>query len=177
MAVTKVKTPRKKRVQKEFPVQELPVARVQEVKPAIDPTVSLPVPRELVKTAEWVNVEEVLVVAGLERRIPHRYPKINGIIFSENTSPADWRKVLEWFPKEPVILPESDDEREKRQKSGKYRAAELIIWQGVVFTIPKGIPVMVPQPIAEMVAHVNEVYRTKGVMEEMERMAAETATR
>ena len=146
-----------------------------EVKPAIDPTVPLPIDKKLVKTAEWHYEEEIVSSGGLERRIPRKYPKVNGIVFNEMTSPTVWRRVLEWYPKVPVMLPENDDERDRRVKSGKYRAAEKIIWNGVTFTMPKGIPVMVPEPIAKIVANANEVYRTDEVRREIEQMIAETA--
>jgi hypothetical protein len=149
---------------------------VKEEKPAIDPTVPLPIRAELVKTAEWHYQEEVHQNQGLERRIPRRYPKVNGIVFNEMTPPAAWRRVLEWYPKVPVMLPENDDEREKRITSGKYRAAEVIIWNGVVFTMPKGIPVMVPEPIAKVVENANEIYRTTEVRKEIERMIQETGS-
>ncbi len=128
----------------------------------IDPTVPLQgFPPEVVKSAVWHEEEEIITSAGFERRIPKRYPKINGIVFNESTSPANWRKALEWFPKTLVMIPETDDERERRVRSGKFRASEPIIWNSVRFTMPKGVPVMVPQPIAEMVNHVAETFRTE----------------
>lgn len=142
------------------------MATITEVEPKIDPTVPLQgFPAEAIQTAEWHVEEEIITVGGLERRIPRKYPKLNGIVFNEMTSPNVWRKVLDWFPKEPVIIPESDDERSKRERSGnRYRAAEPIIWNGVQFMCPKGIPVMVPQPLAQMVSHMNELYRTEELM-------------
>lgn len=147
-------------------------AQAEDTKPAIDPTVPLQgVPRSAVKTAEWSDDQEIITSHGFERVIPKRYPKINGIVLNEMTPVSDWRKVLEWFPKVPVMIPESDDEREKRSKTGaRYRAAEPIIWNGVTFTMPKGVPVMVPTPIAEMVGHLNEVFRTDEVRRQVEEL-------
>lgn len=137
-----------------------------DTKNPIDPTVPHQgLPESWIKTAEWAFEEEVITANGLERRIPRKYVKINGIIFNENTSIGVWREVLKHYPKVPVIIPENDDERERRMKSGKYRAAEQIVWNGVEFAMPKGIPVMVPEPIADMVAHLNEVYRSKEIQD------------
>jgi hypothetical protein len=139
-------------------------------KNAIDPTAVGGLPLSWVKTAEWVEQEEVIVVAGLERRIPRRKRLVNGIIFDEATPPNVWKEVLKHYPQVPVMIPENDDERERRIASGKFRAAENIVWQGVEYHMPKGIPVMVPEPIAEMVNHLNEIYRSKEVMDAMNQL-------
>lgn len=132
-----------------------------EEKSPIDPTVPHQgLPESWIKTAEWHYEDEIIQHQGLERRIPRKYVKINGIIFNENTPDHVWREVLKHYPKVPVIIPENDDERDRRIRSGKFRAAEQIVWNGVEFAMPKGIPVMVPEPIAAMVAHLNEVYRS-----------------
>lgn len=132
----------------------------------IDPTVPLQgLPRESVVSAEWHEEEEVFQHQGLERKIPRRYPKINGYVLNEMTSPDTWRRVLKYFPSEPVLIPENDDERDRRLNKGKYRAAQSVIWNGLEFTMPKGVPVMVPGPIARMVDHINEAYRTREVQD------------
>lgn len=145
--------------------------------PAIDPTVPTQgIPVDKIFSAEWHEEEEVITAHGFERRIKRKYPKINGEVLNEMTPPTVWRKMLELFPKVPVMIPETDDERERRTRSGSHRAAEPVTWNGVRFTMPKGVAVLVPEPIAQIVEHMNEAYHSVDAQLLIEEMARQMAS-
>lgn len=133
----------------------------------IDPTVPLMgIPESAVESASWDVIYDTISRPGLPDQVfEYKVPKINGIKMSAQTTRAEWRKILDWFPKTVVMLQETETERNKRMENPNTRAVQAVVWNTVPFTMPKGVPVEVPQPIADIVKGSDELYKSEALQQ------------
>lgn len=132
----------------------------------IDPSVPLGgLSLESVESAEWDVLETESFRNGESYITRKRCARINGILMHPMMSVQDTRKWLNLFPRVGVMIPESQDEALDRAKSGNNtRAVEVINLQGVPYSIPKGLSVQVPSPVAEIVYQMAEPFRTSAML-------------
>ncbi len=127
----------------------------------IDPSVPLKgLPRECVESARWVKKVEERVVNGQTIKYESKVAEINGIVVDADTPPSEYRKFLEFFPKESCVVPLTDEDQKYYMATGRIPRVALT-FNGVVFTVAKGEITPVPQPLAAMVKHMSTPFRTE----------------
>jgi hypothetical protein len=128
----------------------------------IDPTVPLGgLPLEAVESAVWDELETELFRNGESHIVKKKCARINGLLMHTMMSVEDTRTWINMFPKRTVYIPESTEEATERIKSGgRSRTIQIINLQGVPYSIPKGMPIEVPGPVANIVDEIAQPFRT-----------------
>lgn len=129
----------------------------------IDPTVPLcGLPKELVESAAWGEIREQNIVNGQVVEKLSRHPVINGVMVHTLTPADEYLKFIKMFPKVAVMLPMTEEEGLNAARTGK-QPAEIIQLNGCKFTIPKGVIIQVPTPLAEIVTNMVNPIRTRAM--------------